>query len=51
MIELGALETEVDHDDKDKMIDRFIEYFKNLSEKKSISRKSSTNSLEVLAVE
>lgn len=51
MIELGILETEVDNDDKDNLIERFIEYFKNLSEKKSISRKSSTDSLEVLAVE
>jgi len=51
MKELGLLETEVDHDDIDKLMDCLIEYFKNLSEKKSISRKSSTDSLEVLPVE
>ena len=51
LIELGILESDDNNRDTDELIDCFIEYFRKLSEKKSISRKSSTDSLELLAVE
>ena len=51
MTELALLESGVDYNNKDVLIYRYIEYLNTLSEKKSISRKSSSDSLELAILE
>jgi len=46
MTELGLIETGVDYNNKDVLIYSYIDYLNTLSEKKSIKRKSSNDSLE-----